>query len=161
MAAVTRLGLYGGPRGPYGDFSTKEAGTPVVEDVVVPTGGWDFLMKFDRFRDRRDEDQRQLERYLEEIEELEPVAKEIAQIMQADEKKQAREIELARLEMLVSESFSNQAVKLARAYSVKVANAFVRAELQGNFSALEALEREMELVREEEMFFLMAVAILD
>jgi len=30
MAAVTRLGLYGGSRGLYGDFSTKEAGTPVV-----------------------------------------------------------------------------------------------------------------------------------
>ena len=32
MAAVTRLGLYGGPRGLYGDFSTKEPGTPVVPD---------------------------------------------------------------------------------------------------------------------------------
>ena len=30
---VTRLGLYGGSRGLYGDFSTKEAGTPVVEVV--------------------------------------------------------------------------------------------------------------------------------
>ena len=33
MAAVTRLGLYGGPRGLYGDFSTKEEGTPVVEEA--------------------------------------------------------------------------------------------------------------------------------
>ena len=32
MAAVTRLGLYGGPRGLYGDFSTKEAF--VVADLV-------------------------------------------------------------------------------------------------------------------------------
>ena len=130
-------------------------------DVVVPTGGWDFLMAFDVFRDRRDDDQRQRERDLEEIEELEPISKEIAQIMQADEKKQAREIELARLEMLVSESFSNQAVKLARAYSVKVANAFVRAELQGNFSAMEALEREMDRLREEEDFLLLAMVVLD
>ena len=37
MAAVTRLGLYGGPRGLYGDFSTKEEGTPVIE--VVRAGG--------------------------------------------------------------------------------------------------------------------------
>ena len=29
---VTRLGLYGGSRSPYGDFSTKEEGVPVVVD---------------------------------------------------------------------------------------------------------------------------------
>lgn len=42
MAAVTRLGLYGGPRGLYGDFAGK------TEQVIVPepeqdaaTGGWE------------------------------------------------------------------------------------------------------------------------
>ncbi len=38
MAAVTRLGLYGGPRGLYGDFSTKEPGTPVIPEVVRAGG---------------------------------------------------------------------------------------------------------------------------
>ena len=42
MAAVTRLGLYGGPRGLYGDFSTKEEGTPVVEDVFFFGPDHDF-----------------------------------------------------------------------------------------------------------------------
>ena len=31
---VTRLGLYGGSRGLYGDFSTKVAGTPVVPAIT-------------------------------------------------------------------------------------------------------------------------------
>ncbi len=37
MAAITRLGLYGGPRGLYGDFSTKEAGV-VISDEFFGAG---------------------------------------------------------------------------------------------------------------------------
>ncbi len=38
MAAVTRLGLYGGPRGPYGSFDGKEEGVVVVD--TARSKGW-------------------------------------------------------------------------------------------------------------------------
>ena len=38
MAAVTRLGLYGGSRSPYGSFAGKTPGVPVSADVVTRLG---------------------------------------------------------------------------------------------------------------------------
>jgi hypothetical protein len=38
VAAVTRLGLYGGSRGLYGDFSTKEAAAEELGSTVFSYG---------------------------------------------------------------------------------------------------------------------------
>lgn len=43
---VTRLGLYGGSRGLYGDFTTKEEGVPVVDEFFFGAGD-DQLMEED------------------------------------------------------------------------------------------------------------------
>jgi hypothetical protein len=40
MAAVTRLGLHGGPRGLYGSFEGKELAPEVEPEVAQPSGGW-------------------------------------------------------------------------------------------------------------------------
>jgi hypothetical protein len=40
MAAVTRLGLYGGPRGLYGDFSGKTEQVIVPEPEETPSDAW-------------------------------------------------------------------------------------------------------------------------
>jgi hypothetical protein len=40
MAAVTRLGLGGGPRGLYGSFEGKELAPEVEPEVAQPSGGW-------------------------------------------------------------------------------------------------------------------------
>jgi hypothetical protein len=43
----------------------------------------------------------------------------------------------------------------------RVGGAYLRALEQGNFSSLQAFEREMERAREEEEFLLLAIAMLD
>lgn len=133
-----------------------------VAVAVVPTGGWIFLSMFDAFRQRKVEDEEQRKKRLEAINKIDnDLDREIAQHLQQDLQKEDRERELQKLESLVAQSFSNQDLPLARAYNERVAKAFVRVAVQGNFSAIEALEREMERVREEEEVLLLALALLE
>lgn len=135
-------------------------GAEVVEEVTAPSGGWDFMMKFESFREKRESDKSERDKIREEIEEIaSDVDREIAQILQTDRITEAREEELQALEVLVSESFRNEDMANARAHGV--AKAFVRAAVQRNFSAVEALEREMDQIREEDEFLLLAMMILD
>lgn len=132
----------------------------VVEEVrVTPSGGWDFMMKFESFREKREKDRRERDKIHEEIEVIEDVVdREIAQILQKDLITEAREKELKGLELLVATSFRNEDLPKAKAHGV--AKAFVRAAVQGNFSAMEALEREMDSIREDEEFLMLAMVIL-
>ncbi|MEE9541200.1 MAG: hypothetical protein V3V85_06885 [Candidatus Thorarchaeota archaeon] len=160
MAAVTRLGLYGGSRGLYGDFSTKEPGTPVEVVTSRPKGGFKFLVEFEDFREKRDSDKSERDKIREEITAIEDVVdREIAQILQQDTIKEAREKELKALESLVATSFRNEDIPKAKVHGV--AKELVRAAVQGNFSAMEALERKMDRLREDEEFLMLAMVILD
>jgi hypothetical protein len=220
MAAVTRLGLHGGPRGLYGAFTGKAAaavqmsgttgfvwtpsgaldvaatlagstgwdtapsgaldvaatlagstgfswsptGNPVgtALSTVQPSGGWDKLSRFDDHlnRKRRQDDERQ--RLREEIEAIEsPVDQEIARLLQAQERKAERHKQLEDLEQLIAVSFTNDDLPKVRDFNERVEKAFVRASVQGNFSAVEAFEREFERAREEEEFLLMAMLMLE
>lgn len=145
-------------------ISTAWDDEPNVPVVVTPearaTGGWDFLMKFDHFRDKRDSDKEERDKIQEEITEIaDDVAREIAEILQKDLITAAREKELQSLELLVASSFRNEDIPKAKAHGV--AKAFVRAAVQSNFSAMEALEREMDRIREDEEFLMLAMVILD
>ena len=127
-----------------------------------PTGGWIFLSMFDAFRQRKVEEEEERKKKLKAIEKIDSsVDKEIADLLQQDSQKETREKQLQSLEQLVAQTFRNEDLPLARAYSERVAKAFVRVAVQGNFSAIEALEREMERTREEEEILLLALAILE
>ena len=136
-------------------------GTAWFEEPV-PTGGWIFLSMFDAFRQKKVEDEEERKKKLKSISEIDnDLDREIAQRLQKDLQQEDRERELQRLERLVAQSFSNQDLPLARAYNERVAKAFARVAVQKNFSAIEALEREMERAREEEEILLLALAMLE
>lgn len=132
-----------------------------VVDEEIFSGGWGFLNSYDSYRQKKERDKRRLKRLLEEIKALEsPIDREIAEILHKDTAEDTRLEQLAELERMVASSFRNSELEKARTYSERVAKAYVRANVQGNFSALEALEREIERAREEEEFLLIAIAAL-
>lgn len=136
------------------------ADAEVVDDEIF-SGGWGFLNSYDSYRQKKERDKRRLKRLLEEIKALEsPIDREIAEILHKDTAEDTRLEQLAELERMVASSFRNSELEKARTYSERVAKAYVRANVQGNFSALEALEREIERAREEEEFLLIAIAAL-
>lgn len=136
------------------------ADAEVVDDEIF-SGGWGFLNSYDSYRQKKERDKRRLKRLLEEIKALEsPIDREIAEILHKDTTEDTRLEQLAELERMVASSFRNSELEKARTYSERVAKAYVRANVQGNFSALEALEREIERAREEEEFLLIAIAAL-
>lgn len=133
----------------------------VVTDVTAPSGGWDFMMKFEDFREKREKDKSEREKVREEIEAIkDETDREIAQILQKDLALESREKELKDLEFLVATTFRNEDIEKAKAHSERVAKAFVRAAVQSNRSAVEALEREMDRAREEDEFLLIAMMVL-
>ncbi len=154
MSAVTRLGLYGGPRGLYGDFSAK---IPVVFVAAIATG-WKFLMEFDTFRTKRDEEEEKRKKALEAIKELEATDREIGELLQQQLAIESRQQEIIELERIIANNATKQDLIAAEAHNV--AKAFARAALQKNFSAIEALEREMDRKIEEEDFLMLALVIL-
>jgi len=122
--------------------------------------GWKFLMEFESFRKKREEDEEERERVKEIVEALEsPVDKEIAQLLQQDIEKEDRAEEIEKLEQLITENATPQDLIAAEAHNV--AKAFARAALQKNFSAIEALERELDRKAEEEEFLMLALVILN
>ena len=60
----------------------------------------------------------------------------------------------------MAESFTAEDLEAAKRYSERVAKAYERAYIQGNYSAYMAFEREMERLREEEEFLLVALMAL-
>ena len=133
----------------------------VPEAEEQPSGGYGFLNDYESYRQRkrrRDEERR---RILEQIQEIDDeTSREIAVLLQKDLIREERERQISELESLVEKSFSNDMLPELKDYSERVTKAFVRAYMQGNYSAVEALEREMERAREEEEFLALALVIL-
>lgn len=130
-------------------------------ESAAPSGGWAFLAYYDRYRQRKISREEEEKTVAEHIGELEGTDAEIAQLLHRDDEKLRQDKEIAELESMVAESFRNEEIKAAKAYSEKVAKAYIRAVQQGNYSAYRALEREMEQAREEDEFLLLAMTILE
>ncbi len=157
MAAVTRLGLYGGPRALAGDFSGKDVAVVVVV-AGRRGGGWQFMMDFDVFRKKRDDDEEKRKKDLAKVKALkDKTDREIGELLQRQIQKEARVKQIRELERLVAKTTAQDLID-AKAHNV--AQAFARAALQKNFSAIEALEREMDRKIEEEDFLMLALVIL-
>jgi len=135
-----------------GAWSQEEA---VV--AISPSGGWIVRDVFDTLADRKRRKLEALREKLEEIEEIPGIDGEIAVLLHKDDEKELIESSLKELENLVKSASRTQ---IEQGFNEKVAKAFTRASIQGNFSALQAFEREMERVREEEAFFLIAAVMI-
>lgn len=122
------------------------------------TGGWLFLNQYEAEQQRR----RALERRRKELEEeteriQDSVDREIARLLREQEAKDAKREEYERLAKIAK---ANADLEAARRYSERVAKAYARVITQGNYSAIEALDRELKRAREEEEFILVALMML-
>lgn len=156
-AQITRLGLSGFHRSLYGDFSGKtQSDNPVVEvDEEQPSGGWWFRYEQEMFR--REDERRELERLKAQAEEIEDdLEREIAKEIREDDTEQVRLAELNRLRDMAIRYRAD----LQEVASPQVVRAAERAIERGNYSAMEAFERELARMREEEQFLEMAVRMV-
>lgn len=129
----------------------------VTASTSRPSGGW-FDGAYDRELVRRQKarmEQREREEASERIEE--PVTREIASLLREQEAKDAKRAELERLGALATKYGKDQA---QTEYGERVAAALERAVEQGNYSALEALDREIQHARSDEEMLLLAAALI-
>jgi len=152
---VTRFGIGGGIWRPAGDFSTKEPGEIVVVEEEKFTGGFFFdyereLAKREREKKRREEEKAKALKIQNELE------KKIALEFRLHEEEAARLNELKRVTFLAEQHKQFIADNL----NEKILASVDRAITKGNYSALEALDRQLYEAFEEETFMLEAFAII-
>lgn len=118
------------------------------------TGGWAFHNEYElelQRRRRRKKEREELEAETERIQD--EIDRAIAQELRKQEALDEKRDNLSRLKELAKKHADLEA---ARQYSERVATAFERALAQGNFSAMEALDRELQRARDDEDFMTMA-----
>jgi hypothetical protein len=122
------------------------------------SGGWKFLGFYDSETQRRRALAKKRKKLEEETEEIQDgLDKAIALLLREQEAKDEKRDNLARLQELAQ---SDADLNAARAYSERVATAYARALTKGTYSALEALDRELDRARTEEEFLMEAVRLL-
>lgn len=130
--------------------------------TVQPSGGWEprhFLYAYEaQLRRRREEEERQRQLLKESKAIDEPISREIAELLRKQEAIDAERADLARLKGLVAQYRSEGIQDLAP----RVAAAYARALAQENFSALQALDRELRRqLDEEELAVMLLLAMED
>ena len=121
-------------------------------------GGWGFINAFQIEQSRYKRIKEEREKLLAQIQSIEDqTEREIAQFLQKQEAEDERRNELARIGSLARQYAEEVSEDL---YGERVVKAMTRALVQGNYSALEALEREMNRMKEEEEFLLEAARII-
>lgn len=122
------------------------------------SGGWKFYVAYEQHSAKRKKRERELEEEAEQAQQLQDkVDREIAELLHKQQQIDERRDYLERLGQLAKENVDLEA---ARNYSDRVAIAYQRAVTQGNFSALEALSRELERAADEEEALLQAVLMI-
>lgn len=127
---------------------------PVVVDSQA-TGGWLFLNTYESELQRRKalaQRRKELEEETEQIEDA--LDRNIAQLLREQEEIDEKKANLERLGRLAKIDADLEA---AKRYSERVGTAYARAIAKGTFSALEALDRELQRAKQEDEFLLEAL----
>lgn len=137
-------------------FAAGESGAPpVVVAQETFTGG--FFVAFDREVARRRKRLKELEEREEETERIQAETdRQIAELFRAQEREATEREENERLQRLAKQYRTDAAIE---ALGERTAKALSRAAVQGNFSAIEALIREVQRAIEEEQFMLQAAIL--
>jgi predicted ribosome quality control (RQC) complex YloA/Tae2 family protein len=123
-----------------------------------PAGGWAFYNDYQaelQRRRRRERDRQRLEEETEQIQD--ELDRAIAQELRKQERLDDKRKDYERLAELAK---ANADLEAARQYSERVATAYARAIEKGTYSALEALDRELQRANEDEEFLVTAVLML-
>jgi len=129
------------------------------EPEEQPSGGYGYWNAYSGWRQRKRRKKRRIDQLRKELAEIEqPVDREIGLLLLKERALSEQEQAIADLEKIVDEHYSNKLTQEME--SERLRKAFVRAYMQKNYSAIEALEREMERHREEEEFLVLMIASL-
>lgn len=121
---------------------------------VEPSGGFWFDYDYELTRRRKEKEERErLEREAKQIQDR--LDRALALEFRKKEAEQSRIDELQRLSKLAA-----QHTETIQELDKKVIIAAERAVRKGKFSAMEAFEREIGRVREEELFLMMALSMV-
>jgi hypothetical protein len=134
-------------------------GVRPAEEESGGSGGYGFANLYEielQRRRRRKKEREALEQATEQIEDT--TDREIAQLLRIQEAKDEKRKELQRLAEIIRQ---NADIEAAKQYGAKVAKAYERALMQGNFSALQALDRELKKARDEEEALLLQAFMLE
>ena len=144
-----------------GAFQPFPAYQQVAPSVTTErnAGGWPvFALRYEQELSRRSKKRREQEELEQEAREIQDrLDRDIALLLREQEAKDAKRDELARVKQLAEILSAKEA---AEQYGERVAKALERARIQGNFSALEALDREIQRARAEEEWFITAIALI-
>ncbi len=168
----TRLSPAGVP-GPFPQFLVSSAGSidsiaatggtgqAVTADASVvevpPSGGW-FNLRYEQELRRREAVRRKQRELDEEVAAIpQPIDREIGLLLREQEAKDLKRQELERLRELAT---SLDAERARQDYGDRVSKALERAVQKGNYSALEALDREIQRAQEDEEQVALAVMML-
>ena len=134
-------------------------GLQFIEDQLAGGfGAYNYYGQYLQRKRQRDQRKRELAEYLNE---LGPVDREIARLMQKQIEYERRTQEIEELEELVTNLDVNQERRrLEREGNQRIANAYTAAFMERSFSSLERFEREMERAIEEEDFLLLMMTVL-
>ncbi len=135
----------------------ESVGTPEVAVVEQPSGGW-FNLRYEQELRRRAAIRAKQRRLDEEVAAIpQPIDREIGLLLREQEAKAQKREELERLRDLAVRLDSEQA---RIDYGERVSKALERAVQKGNYSALEALNREIQRAQEDEESVMLAVTLL-
>ena len=126
-----------------------------VEPEIRPAGGFWYDFENERLRAKAERD-KLVDLELKALFIEEKLEREIALEFRKREEEENRLIELSMLTKLVSEHQED----IDRSFNDRVKLAANRAIMNGNYSAMEALERELLRGREEELFLIVATRII-
>ena len=148
-----------------GEFAASGSTVAIVvslgaepEEAEQPSGGWLFLNTYEaelQRRRAREKARRELEEETERIEDA--LDREIGQLLRKQEAIDDKREDFDRLAKIAK---ANADLEAARQYSERVAAAMARVIAQGNYSAIEAFDREIKRAREEEDFIVLALMLL-
>lgn len=135
---------------------TTPTPTPTVESS---SGGWEFFFRFDQERSRKRRRREEIEEAEEAVQQIpNEVDREIAQLLQKQEREDERRAEIERLRGLVSRYADAQA---ERAMTERARAALARVRERQSISSLVKLEKELRKQMEDEEMAILLMLIND
>lgn len=121
------------------------------------SGGWAFFLKYEQERDRRRKKRREIEEAEEAAEQLpDPVDKEIAQLLQKQEREDEKRTEIERLRTLVKQHADDEA---QRALTQRAREALERVKARQTPASLYKFDKELRRQLEEEEMAILLLLI--
>lgn len=127
----------------------------VVVEGESPTGGW--LNEYNAYKQRKESAEKERRRIMDAIRELDGVDGEIAELLHSEDGNKQEDEYNEELRTLLSKAVTEAEIAHVGLLTERVARAYRRAMDKATFSAIQALERELDRAMEEEDFMFLVM----